>query len=43
MTASAEVRAQRRFLEMQAKGQTADFDEILKNVRDATILILPAV
>ncbi len=34
VTASAEVRAQRRFLEMQAKGQTADFDEILKNVRE---------
>ena len=32
MTASAEVRAQRRFLELKEKGQEVNFDEILKNV-----------
>ena len=32
VTASAEIRAQRRFKELQAKGMPADFDEILKNV-----------
>lgn len=34
VTASAEVRAQRRFKELQEKGMPADFDEILKNVID---------
>ena len=34
VTASAEVRAQRRFKEMQEKGQPADYDSILKNVQD---------
>lgn len=34
VTASAEVRARRRYLEMQGKGQEADFEEILKNVRE---------
>ena len=32
VTASAEVRARRRFDELEAKGERADFDEILKNV-----------
>lgn len=32
VTASARVRAQRRFDELQAKGMPADFDDILKNV-----------
>jgi len=32
MTASPKIRAQRRFLELSEKGQTVDFDEILKNV-----------
>lgn len=32
VTASAEVRAQRRYDELKGKGQKADFDEILKNV-----------
>ena len=31
VTASAEVRAQRRFKELQEKGMPADFDDILKN------------
>lgn len=30
--ASAEIRAQRRFKELEAKGMPADFDEILQNV-----------
>jgi len=34
VTASAEVRAQRRYDELKGKGQTADFDEILKNVQE---------
>ena len=34
VTASAEVRAQRRFDELKAKGIPADYDEILKNVQD---------
>ena len=34
VTASAEVRAQRRFDELKAKGMEADFDEILKNVQE---------
>lgn len=32
VTASATVRAQRRYDELQAKGMPADFDDILKNV-----------
>jgi cytidylate kinase len=32
MTASPEIRAKRRFDELQGKGQNVDFDEILKNV-----------
>lgn len=32
VTASPEVRAKRRFDELKAKGQEADFDDILKNV-----------
>lgn len=34
VTASAEVRAQRRFDELKAKGMDADYDEILKNVQE---------
>ena len=34
VTASAQVRAQRRFDELQAKGMPADFDDILKNVEE---------
>ncbi|MBR4336907.1 MAG: (d)CMP kinase [Bacteroidaceae bacterium] len=34
VTASAEVRAQRRYDELMAKGQPASFDEILENVRE---------
>ena len=34
VTASAEVRAQRRFEELNAKGMPADYDEILKNVQE---------
>lgn len=34
VTASAEVRAQRRYDELQAKGMPADFEDILKNVRE---------
>ncbi len=33
VTASAEVRAQRRYDEMKAKGQAPSYDEILKNVQ----------
>lgn len=32
VTASSKVRAQRRYDELKAKGQPADFDDILKNV-----------
>lgn len=34
VTASAEVRAQRRYDELKAKGMEADYDEILKNVKE---------
>ena len=34
VTASAEVRAQRRYDELKAKGQDASFDEILANVKE---------
>ncbi|MBQ8656928.1 MAG: (d)CMP kinase [Prevotella sp.] len=34
VTASAEVRAQRRFDELKAKGMEADYDEILRNVQE---------
>ena len=33
VTASPEIRAQRRYDELKAKGQTVDFDEILTNVK----------
>ena len=33
VTASAEVRAQRRYDQLQAKGEEADFDSILENVK----------
>jgi CMP/dCMP kinase len=34
LTASPEVRAQRRFDEMAAKGETVNFDEVLANVKE---------
>lgn len=34
VTASTEVRAQRRYDELKAKGMPADFDDILKNVKE---------
>jgi cytidylate kinase len=34
MTASAETRAQRRFDELLAKGDSVSFDEILQNVQE---------
>ena len=34
MTASAQTRAQRRFEELQQKGDTVSFDEVLKNVEE---------
>lgn len=34
VTASPEVRAERRYKELKGKGQEADFDEILKNVKE---------
>lgn len=34
VTASAEVRAQRRYDELKTKGMPADFDDILKNVKE---------
>lgn len=38
VTASAEVRAQRRYDELKAKGMAADFDDILKNVQERDYL-----
>lgn len=34
VTASSEIRAQRRYDELKAKGMPADFDDILKNVEE---------
>ena len=34
VTASAEIRAQRRYDELTAKGETCNYDEILKNVQE---------
>lgn len=34
LTASAQVRAQRRYDELKAKGMEADYDDILKNVQE---------
>lgn len=34
MTASPEIRAERRFKELKEKGETVDFEEILKNVEE---------
>jgi cytidylate kinase len=34
VTASAEIRAQRRYEELKAKGQDASFEEILHNVEE---------
>jgi cytidylate kinase len=38
MTASPEIRAQRRYDELLAKGQQVDFDEILKNVNERDMI-----
>ena len=38
VTASAEVRAQRRYDELKTKGMEADFDDILKNVQERDYL-----
>ena len=38
MTADAEIRARRRLRQMEEAGQKADFDEILKNVRERDYL-----
>ncbi len=38
MTASAEIRAQRRFLELKEKGMNTSFDEVLKNVTERDTL-----
>lgn len=38
VTASAEVRAQRRYDELQAKGMPADYEDILKNVQERDYL-----
>lgn len=38
VTASAEIRAQRRYDELKAKGQTASFEEILDNVKQRDYL-----
>lgn len=38
VTASAQVRAQRRFDELQQKGMPADFEDILKNVEERDYL-----
>ena len=38
VTASAQVRAQRRYDELQQKGMPADFEEILKNVEERDYL-----
>ena len=34
LTASAEVRAQRRYDELQAKGESVNYDEVLQNVKE---------
>ena len=34
VTASDEIRAQRRYDELQAKGQPADFQQVLENLRE---------
>ena len=41
VTASAEVRAQRRYDELKAKGMDADFDAILKNVQERDYIDSP--
>jgi len=38
MTAAPEIRAQRRFDEMKAKGQNPSFEEVLKNVKDRDLM-----
>lgn len=38
LTASPEIRAQRRYDELKAKGQEASFDEILENVKERDYL-----
>ena len=34
MTAAPEIRAERRFLELKAKGENVDFDEVLRNIEE---------
>ena len=41
VTASPEVRAKRRYDELQAKGQPADYDDILKNVQQRDYIDTP--
>ena len=41
VTASAEIRAQRRFKELETKGMPADFDEILQNVEQRDYIDTP--
>jgi cytidylate kinase len=38
MTASPEIRAQRRYDEMKAKGEEPSFEEVLKNVKDRDLM-----
>lgn len=38
VTASPEIRAQRRFDELQAKGEAGSFDEILQNVKERDLI-----
>ena len=38
MTASPEIRAQRRFDELKSKGLIVDFDDILKNVKERDLI-----
>ncbi|WP_462318764.1 (d)CMP kinase, partial [Marinilabilia sp.] len=38
MTASPEIRAQRRYDEMKTKGEEPSFEEVLKNVKDRDLM-----
>ncbi len=38
MTASADVRAQRRYNELRGKGEEVDFDDVLKNIEERDFL-----
>jgi cytidylate kinase len=37
MTASPEVRAQRRYLELVSKGLPADFEAVMRNISDSIL------